>query len=66
MQPFRPPLLRKDTADIVRETLGEIERLERGHAEIEQTILQSRARLAETRETLTRLDAAIGRFNTLR
>ena len=63
MQPFRTPLPREDTRYHIREARADIEW---GHAEVKRAILKSRARLAETRKLLMRIDAAIARFNALR
>ncbi len=63
MQQFRPPLFRKDTEEIIRESLGDLERLQRRQAEIQCVVAQSKARLADTREILTRMDAALSRLN---
>lgn len=66
MQPFRSSLLREETRSHISETRADIEWLERCHADIKRAILKSRARLAETREILMRIDTAIARFNDLR
>jgi hypothetical protein len=65
MRPFRPPLLREDARYYIREARAETERVERCHAEIKRAILESQARLAETREILVLIDAALARFNGL-
>lgn len=66
MQPFRPLFLRKDSRDIVREMRADMDRLNERKAEIARAIIESRARLADTREILKRIDAALVRFNGLR
>ena len=63
MQPVRPPLLRKDTEDLVRESIDSIQRLKQRQDGIYRAIAGSKARLADTRDLLQRMDVALARLN---
>ncbi len=64
MRSFHPPLLRKDTEEIVRESIAHLNHLRRRQDAINLAIAESRAGLADTRAILQRIDAALARFNT--
>ncbi len=63
MQPFWGQLLRVNGEELVRQSVAEIERIKQRQSEIICVIAQSKARVADTREILRRMDAALARLN---
>ncbi len=62
MQP-RPPLLPMEGEELFRQSAADVERMKQREYEIRRVIAQSSARVAETREILSRMDVALARLN---